>query len=263
VRTARFIAEGRVHRGRLDGNVLIDEGGRAHSTDRVNWLSPVAPSKIVGFALTYRDHAAELDVEPPLDPAVFFKPLSSLVGHGAAVVYPSGVQYLHYEAELAVAIGRRCRKVRPEAAPEYVLGYTIANDVTVRDFIKDFYRPPVKAKGWDTFCPIGPTLVQDEVADPHRLGLRAFVNGELRQEGTTGDLAMTVWELIAHLSEFMTLEPDDVILTGTPKGISHVYPGDCMRIEVDGLGALENPVVAEAATTKQWARGQDSSTSTV
>jgi len=105
----------------------------------------------------------------------------------------------------------------------------------------------VKAKGWDTFCPLGPVLVENEIIDPHRLGLRAYVNGELRQEGTTADLAMTVWELIAFLSEFMTLEPDDVILTGTPKGISHVRAGDHMRMEVDGLGALENPVVPDVS----------------
>lgn len=247
MRHARFIADGRVHRGRLDGDVLVDEQERPHKVDAVTWLPPVAPSKIVGFALTYRDHAVELGVGAPPEPAVFFKPLSSLVGHGAPVVYPAGAQYLHYEAELAVVIGRRCRRIRPEDAPGVVRGYTIANDVTVRDFIHNFYRPPVKAKGWDTFCPIGPVIVEDEIADPHVLGLRALVNGDVRQEGTTADLAMTVWELIAFLTEFMTLEPDDVILTGTPKGISHVYPGDRMRIEVDGLGALENPVVAERA----------------
>jgi 5-oxopent-3-ene-1,2,5-tricarboxylate decarboxylase/2-hydroxyhepta-2,4-diene-1,7-dioate isomerase len=247
MRTARFIADGVVHHGRLDGDVLTDERGRSHGAGAVTWLPPVAPSKIIGFALTYRDHAAELGVEAPPDPAVFFKPPSGLVGHGAPVVYPAGVEYMHYEAELAVVIGRRSRRVRPADAPHHVRGYTIANDVTVRDFIRNFYRPPVKAKGWDTFCPLGPVLVEDEITDPHRLGLRAYVNGELRQTGTTADLAMTVWDLIAFVSEFMTLEPDDVILTGTPRGISHVRPGDRMRMEVDGLGALENPVVADGS----------------
>jgi 5-oxopent-3-ene-1,2,5-tricarboxylate decarboxylase/2-hydroxyhepta-2,4-diene-1,7-dioate isomerase len=180
----------------------------------------------------------------PEEPAVFFKPLSSLVGHGANVVYPDGVEYLHYEAELAVVIGRRCRSVTPRQAQDVVRGYTIANDVTIRDFVKNFYRPPVKAKGWDTFCPLGPVVVEDEIDDPHRLGLRAFVNGQLRQQGTTADLAYSVWDLIAFLTEFMTLEPDDVILTGTPPGISHVRVGDRMRIEVDGLGALENVLTA-------------------
>jgi 5-oxopent-3-ene-1,2,5-tricarboxylate decarboxylase/2-hydroxyhepta-2,4-diene-1,7-dioate isomerase len=244
MKRARFISDGRVYDGRLDGDVLIDDHGGAHRTGAVTWLPPVAPSKIVGFALTYREHAAELGVSAPDDPAVFFKPLSSLVGHGAAVVYPPGVEYLHYEAELAVVIGRRCRAVSPREAPHVVRGYTIANDVTVRDFVKNFYRPPVKAKGWDTFCPLGPMVVEGEIDDPHRLELRAIVNGEVRQRGTTADLAYSVWDLIAFLTEFMTLEPDDVILTGTPRGISHVRVGDRMRIEIDGLGALENVVAA-------------------
>jgi 5-oxopent-3-ene-1,2,5-tricarboxylate decarboxylase/2-hydroxyhepta-2,4-diene-1,7-dioate isomerase len=246
MKRARFISEGRVYDGRLDGDVLIDNRGKAHHANTVTWLPPVAPSKILGFALTFREHASELGMSAPTEPAVFFKPLSSLVGHGAAVVYPPGVEYLHYEAELAVVIGRRCRAVTPEQAPDVVRGYTIANDITIRDFAKNFYRPPVKAKGWDTFCPLGPVVVEGEIDDPHRLGLRAIVNGELRQHGTTADLAYSVWDLIAFLTEFMTLEPDDVILTGTPPGISRVRAGDRMRIEVDGLGALENPVVAGA-----------------
>ncbi len=207
-------------------------------------MSPVVPSKIVGFALTYADHAKELGVATPEQLAVFFKPPSSLVGHRAPVVYPTGVSYLHYEVELAVVIGCRCRRVSEAEAYSVIRGYTIANDVTARDFIVNFYRPPVKAKGWDTFGPLGPYLVEDEIADPHRLELRAYVNGELRQRGTTADLAYSIPELIAFLSEFMTLEPEDVILTGTPKGISPVVPGDTMRVEVDGLGALENPVVS-------------------
>jgi 5-oxopent-3-ene-1,2,5-tricarboxylate decarboxylase/2-hydroxyhepta-2,4-diene-1,7-dioate isomerase len=241
------MAHGRVHRGRQEGDLLVDEQGRPHPADAVTWLPPVAPSKILGFALTYRAHAVELAVEAPPEPAVFFKPPSSLVGHRTPVVYPSGVTYLHYEAELAVVIGRRCRRVRPGQAPDVVRGYTIANDVTVRDFIRNFYRPPVRAKGWDTFCPVGPALVEGEVADPHTLGVRTYVDGELRQQGTTAELAYSIWDLVAFLSEFMTLEEDDLILTGTPQGISPVRPGQSMRIEVDGLGALENPVVAEEA----------------
>lgn len=245
MKTARFIADGRVHRGRLEGDVLVDAAGRAHATSAVTWLPPVAPSKIVGFVLTYRGHATELGLTAPAEPVPFFKPPGSVVGHHGAVVHPRGVEFMHYEAELAVVIGRRARRLRPEAVPDAVRGYTIANDVTVRDFITSTFRPPVKAKAWDTFCPLGPVVVEDEVADPHRLGLRAYVNGELRQQGTTAELAHSIWELVAFLSEFMTLEPDDVILTGTPPGISPVRPGDVMRVEVDGLGALENPVVEE------------------
>ena len=136
----------------------------------------------------------------------------------------------------------------PERAYDVVAGYTIANDVTVRDFITNVYRPPVKAKGWDTFCPLGPYLVEGEIADPHALAMRVYVNGELRQQGHTSQMLRRVPELVAYLSEFMTLEPGDVILTGTPKGISPVRPGDVMRLEIDGLGALENPVVEEPAS---------------
>ncbi len=234
-----------MHEGQAVGDRLLDEAGRAYPPGDVTWLPPVVPTKVVGFALTYADHAKELGVTAPDQLAVFFKPPSALVGHRTPVIYPSGVSYMHYEVELAVVIGRRCRKVRPENAYSVVGGYTIANDVTVRDFIVNFYRPPVKAKGWDTFGPLGPYLVVDEVEDPHQLELRAYVNGELRQRGTTAALAYSIPELIAFLTEFMTLEPGDVILTGTPRGISPVAPGDVMRMEVDRLGALENPVVEE------------------
>jgi 5-oxopent-3-ene-1,2,5-tricarboxylate decarboxylase/2-hydroxyhepta-2,4-diene-1,7-dioate isomerase len=156
------------------------------------------------------------------------------------------VEYLHYEVELAVVIGQRCRRVPAGRAEAVIAGYTIANDVTVRDYVGDFYRPPVRAKGYDTFGPVGPALVTpDEVPHPERLGLRALVNGEVRQIGSTADMVRSVPELIEYISAFMTLEPGDMIWTGTPRGISHVHPGDRMRLEIDGLGALENPVVAD------------------
>jgi 2-keto-4-pentenoate hydratase/2-oxohepta-3-ene-1,7-dioic acid hydratase in catechol pathway len=208
-------------------------------------LAPILPTKIVCVGKNYADHAKEMGGEAPAHPVIFMKPSTTIVGPGAAIKLPRDSERVDFEGELAVVIGMPCRDVPAARAKDVILGYTIANDVTVRDFIGNFYRPPVKAKGWDTFCPIGPVIVEGEIGDPHRLGLRAFVNGELRQKGTTADLAMSIWDLIAFVSEFMTLEADDVILTGTPEGISHVYPGDRMRIEVDGLGALENPVIAE------------------
>ena len=246
MRHARFAATGRVHRGTWDDGVLRDAAGRRHDPAAVNWLPPVRPSKVVGLALNFADHAEELGIRTPEEPALFFKPLSSLVGHRAPVVYPGGVEYMHYEVELAVVIGRSCRGVRAADADAVIRGYTIANDVTVRDFVKNFYRPPVRAKGYDTFGPVGPWVVEGEIRDPHALRLRAYVNGELRQEGTTAHLIHRVPQLIEFISGIMTLEPDDLILTGTPKGISHVRPGDVMRLEIEGIGALENPVVAEA-----------------
>jgi hypothetical protein len=151
----------------------------------------------------------------------------------------------HRVTELAVVMGRSCRRVKEADALEYVRGYTIGNDLVVRDFVTNFYRPPVKAKGFDTFCPLGPVIIEDEIDDPQDLELRAYVNGELRQKGSTSQMIRSVAELIAYVSEFMTLDENDIILTGTPKGISHVRLGDVMRLEIDGIGVLENPVVAE------------------
>jgi 5-oxopent-3-ene-1,2,5-tricarboxylate decarboxylase/2-hydroxyhepta-2,4-diene-1,7-dioate isomerase len=170
-------------------------------------------------------------------------------------VYPSGAEYLHYEVELAVVIGRTCRFVRAADAYGVIRGYTIANDVTVRDFIRNFYRPPVRAKGYDTFGPVGPWVVEREIDDPHTLRLRTYVNGELLQEGTTALLLHRIPALVEFISSIMTLEPDDLILTGTPKGISPVHPGDRMRLEIDRIGALENPVVADTETRRRTLTG--------
>jgi 5-oxopent-3-ene-1,2,5-tricarboxylate decarboxylase / 2-hydroxyhepta-2,4-diene-1,7-dioate isomerase len=246
MRQVRFAAEGTVHTGEARGGVLFDRAGRAHDPQTVVWLPPVLPTKVVGLALNFADHAEELGIRTPEEPALFFKPLSSLVGHRAPVLYPPGVEYMHYEVELAVVIGRTCRRVRAAEASSVIRGYTIANDVTVRDFVTNFYRPPVRAKGYDTFGPVGPWVVEGEIDDPHALALRAYVNGELRQQGSTAHLLRRIPDLVEYISAFMTLEPDDLILTGTPKGISHIHPGDTMRLEIEGIGALENPVVADA-----------------
>lgn len=247
MKVARFAVDGNIHRGRVreDGH-LVTSAGKDYPPEQVVWLPPVNPTKVIGLALNFAEHAAELDMESPPEPALFFKPISSLVGHRAPVVYPAGVEYMHYEVELAVVIGRRCRYVPAGKAEDVIAGYTIADDVTVRDFVGDFYRPPVRAKGYDTFGPVGPYIVSpDEIPDPGSLELRAYVNGELRQQGNSSQLIRSVPELIEFISMIMTLEAGDMIWTGTPKGISHVYPGDQIRLEIDGLGALENKVISE------------------
>jgi 5-oxopent-3-ene-1,2,5-tricarboxylate decarboxylase / 2-hydroxyhepta-2,4-diene-1,7-dioate isomerase len=245
MRIARFAANGRIHSGEVREDVVLDEAGRPYSQSEIVWLPPVVPPKVLGLALNYADHAVELGLETPTAPVLFFKPLTSLIGHRANIIAPKGVQELHYEVELAVVIGRRCRKVTPEEAHDVVRGYTVANDVTARDFITNYFRPPVKAKGFDTFGPLGPWIVEGEDIDPDNLELRAFVNDELRQSGHTSKLIFKVADIIAYISEFMTLEPDDVILTGTPEGISYVSPGDVLRVEVEGVGSLENPIVED------------------
>jgi len=159
------------------------------------------------------------------------------------VIYPQGAKFMHFECELAVIIGRGGRRVKAKDAFDYIGGYTIANDLVVRDYVSNTFRPPIRGKGWDTFGPLGPYYVTaDEVADPHNLRMGAYVNGELRQEASTQGMIFSIPEVIEFISRFMTLEENDVILTGTPKGISQVYPGDVMRMEIEGLGALENNI---------------------
>lgn len=243
MKTARFLSRGRLHQGVLQDGLLLDAAGEGHHPDDVQFLLPVTPGKVIALALNYADHVAELGFKQPEEPVMFLKPNTSLLPHRGTVEYPRGAQFMHYEVELGIVIGRNARRVKAKDAADYIGGYTIANDLVVRDYVSNYYRPPMRAKGWDTFGPLGPYLVSaDEVPDPYNLGLRAYVNGELRQEGSTRDMILKGPELIEFMSRFMTLEAGDVILTGTPKGVSHVHPGDVMRLEIDGLGALENDV---------------------
>lgn len=245
MRTARFVANGRMHTGEVLEDRVIDEAGRSYAQSEITWLPPVNATKVVGLVLNYADHAKELGLDTPTAPVLFFKPLTSLVGHGAKIIRPKGAEQLHYEVELGVVIGRRCRKVKAADAESVIRGYTVGNDVTARDYITNYYRPPVKAKGYDTFGPLGPWVVENEDIDPDNVQLRAYVNGELRQEGHTSNLIFKVGPLIEYITEFMTLEQDDVILTGTPEGISYVQPGDVLKVEAVGVGTLQNQVVAE------------------
>jgi len=247
MKRARFIAQGRLHEGVWREGMLFDAAGHAYQEEAVTWLPPVPVHTMIGLALNFADHAGELGLAAPEAPTLFVKPNNTLIGHRAPVVYPRGAEYMHYEVELAVVIGRSGRRISAAHALDYVAGYTIANDITVRDYIHPtLYRPAVKAKGFDSFGPLGPFLVSpDEVPDPNNLNLSVHVNGELRQAGNTRLFIHNVQQIIEFISDFMTLEYGDVILTGTPKGLSHVYPGDVMRLAVDGLGVLENPIVAE------------------
>lgn len=242
---ARFAVNGRVLEGVFENDQLI-VGSVTYDPGDVLWLPPVAHTgKAIGVALGYLEHAQELNMELPDYPILFHKMPNTFIGHKAKIVAPPNINYMHYECELVAVIGRTARRIKAEEALDFVKGYSIGNDVTVRDFVTDYYRPPVKAKGFDTFGPVGPFLVTADEIDPTNLGIRTYVNGELRQDGNTRNLRHSVTELIEYIAEFMTLEPGDMIWTGTPKGISHIYPGDTLRLEIDGLGALENEVVAQ------------------
>ena len=243
MKLCRFSASGRILEGRFENNELIATDGSRHHVNNVTWLPPSVPSKVIGIALNFADHAAELSLAKPELPAIFIKPTSSLIGHGGTVLMPPGSQYMHYEVELVAIIGRQCRHVKAKDALDVVAGYTIGNDVTVRDHIGNYFRPPLIGKGWDTFGPCGPWMVTpEEFGDPADVEIRALVNGELRQQGNTHNLIYSLADMIAYCSMIMTLEPGDQIWTGTPKGLSHVYPGDVMRMEIDRIGALENKI---------------------
>ena len=210
-------------------------------------LAPIRPGKLIGIGLNFRDHAAETGAELPAEPLLFAKQASAVTGPAGMVVRPFWTDRLDYEGELAVVIGREARDVPAERALDHVFGYAAMNDITARD--RQAAEPQwVRAKGGDGFAPFGPWITTaDEVADPQALGIRTWVNGDLRQDGTTSEMVFGVAELIAWISASFTLEPGDVITTGTPAGVGHgmrpqVYlqPGDRVRVEVDGLGALEH-----------------------
>jgi len=198
------------------------------------------PSKIVAVGRNYIAHARELGHEVPTEPLIFLKPTSAIVGDEDDVVYPKASLRVDHEAELAVVIGRRCKDVNEGDAFDYVRGYTCANDVTARD-LQETDDQWTRAKGFDTFCPLGPQVVED--LDPFSLRVVARANGEVRQEGHTSDMLFPVPALVAYISSVMTLEPDDVILTGTPPGVGPVQRGDIMEVEVEGIGVLRNRVV--------------------
>ncbi|ROR32798.1 fumarylacetoacetate hydrolase family protein [Inmirania thermothiophila] len=219
-------------------------------------LAPLAPVNIFGIGLNYRDHAAETGMPAPENPVLFMKPTTTVIGPGDAILLPAACEHgpeVDYEVELAVVIGRAARDVPAERALEHVLGYTVANDVSARRWQKHGGAGQwVRGKSFDTFCPLGPVLVTaDELGDPQRLRLRTVRNGETLQDGSTADMIFGVRELVAFLSRDTTLLPGTVILTGTPAGVGFtrtppifLAPGDEITVEVEGIGALSNPVVA-------------------
>ena len=198
------------------------------------------PSKIIGIGLNYRAHAAEMKKALPEAPLLFMKPPSALIGPGEAIVRPRGPARVDFEGELCVVIGTRARRVPRERALEHVAGYTIMNDVSVRDYQKSDVQY-TRAKGFDTFAPCGPRVVPG--LDPSNLTIETRVNGEIRQSSSTSDMIFDVPTLIAFVSRVMTLEPGDLITTGTPSGVGPIMPGDTIRIEIPPIGVLENPVV--------------------
>jgi 2-keto-4-pentenoate hydratase/2-oxohepta-3-ene-1,7-dioic acid hydratase in catechol pathway len=201
----------------------------------------LVPSKIIGIGVNYRAHAVEMGKGLPEEPLMFMKPRTAMIGDGAAIERPGGYERVDYEGELGVVIGARTRGISRERALESVLGFVCINDVTVRD-LQQRDGQWTRAKGFDTFCPIGPRIVAG--LDPSRLRITTRVNGQVRQDSSTSDLIFDVPALIAFTSAHMTLEPGDVISTGTPSGVGNLEPGDTVTVEIEGIGALTNRVIA-------------------
>ena len=215
-----------------------------HRLADVRLLAPVLPrSKVIGIGRNYAAHAAEMGSDVPDEPLIFIKPNTSVIGPGDAISYPKQTENLHFEGELAVVIGRICRDVPPEQATDVIYGYTIGNDVTARDLQRSDVQF-TRAKGFDTFCPLGPWIETD--LDPQHfadgVAIQTHLNGDLKQDGTTRDLIFDIPTLVAHVSSVMTLLPGDVILTGTPEGVGPMEVGDEVEVSVAGLGVLTNKV---------------------
>jgi 2-keto-4-pentenoate hydratase/2-oxohepta-3-ene-1,7-dioic acid hydratase in catechol pathway len=248
--------ENTVSTGWLDGDrVGLIEGplfgahrrlpvGPSQST--VQFLAPVLPGKIIGVGRNYADHAREHEEEVPEIPLLFLKAPSALIGPGDPIRLPVQSKQVEHEAELAVVIGKKAHGIAADETRGYILGYTAANDVTARDLQRSDGQW-ARSKSFDTFCPLGPWI--DTEVDPTDLRIICRVNGQLRQMSSTREMVFSVPQLLAYISGVMTLEPGDVILTGTPAGVGRLDAGDSVQVEIEGLGILENPVSGPDAET--------------
>lgn len=243
---ARVACLGAIHEAVQAGNKLKLRDGRLVDENEVVWLPPIEAGTIFALGLNYADHASEISFQAPEEPLVFLKGPNTLIGHNGETRRPVGVEMMHYECELAVVIGRTARNVKRNDACEYISGYTIANDYAIRDYLENYYRPNLAVKNRDTLTPIGPWFVEKEdIPDPMNLKLFTYVNGELKQEGSTKDMVFDIPYLIEYLSSFMTLSENDIILTGTPKGTVNVNEGDEVVVEIEGIGSLRNRIVSD------------------
>lgn len=236
--------------GEVEGNMFTEYRRLETKTplERVRLLAPVKPGKIVCIGWNYIDHAKEFERPLPEIPTVFLKPPSAVIGTGDGIVLPPVSESVEHESELAVVIGRSAKNVLPEIARSYVFGYTIGNDITARDLQRkdDTWA---RAKGFDTFCPLGPWIETE--FEPADAMIRCSVNSNIRQMASTRDMIFPVSSIIAYISSIMTLDPGDVILTGTPAGTSKLFAGDVIETSIDGIGSLVNPVVSTSAPAIQ------------
>ena len=225
----------------LEGDVFGDyRAGATYEVPAEGFAAPVQPSKVIAIGLNYKDHAAEMNKKLPAEPLVFMKPASAVIGHGDAIRLPAWAGRIEHEAEMAIVMKRRAYCVAATHAMDYVLGVTCLNDVTARELqAKDVQY--TRAKGFDTFAPIGPCIAVG--LDPSNLAVEGWVNDDKRHSSNTNQLIFPVPYLVEFVSRFCTLEPGDVITTGTPSGVGPLKPGDRVRVKVEGVGELVNPCI--------------------
>lgn len=244
---ARVLHDGVTHNAtERDGQLLLADGSVV-APEAVVWLPPLAPTArprtILALGLNYADHARELEFKAPEEPLVFIKGEGTLTGHRQKTHRPKDVVFMHYECELTVVIGKTARRVKREDAYDFVAGYTVANDYAIRDYLENWYRPNLRVKNRDTCTPLGPWRVDaQDVPNPMALDLQTTVNGKITQSGNTRDMIFDVPFLIEYFSRFMTLQPGDLILTGTPDGVVDCRPGDVVVTSIAGVGELVNTI---------------------
>ena len=252
MRIVRYSRQGEVGFGILEGETVaaisphpfgaFEYTGEPLPAAELRLLAPVLPSKVIAIGRNYAEHARELGNEVPPEPMIFLKPSTSVIGPGDPIVRPEGVGQVDFEGELAVIVGKLARRLEPADAIQAVLGFTCANDVTARDLQRSDGQW-TRAKGFDTFCPLGPWIETD--LDSSDLAISTLVNGEVKQQARTSQLERGVADLLAFVSRVMTLLPGDVLLTGTPAGVGPLEAGDRVEVEVEGIGVLANEVVPE------------------
>jgi 5-oxopent-3-ene-1,2,5-tricarboxylate decarboxylase/2-hydroxyhepta-2,4-diene-1,7-dioate isomerase len=244
---ARVAYGGAIHQATPHAQGLQLSDGRIVAEDAVVWLPPFEVGTIVALGLNYADHAKELSFGQQQEPLVFLKGPGAVIGHRGQTRRPKDATFMHYECELAVVIGAPGKHIRRADAMNHVAGYTVANDYAIRDYLENWYRPNARVKNRDGGTVLGPWLVDAaDIATPVALNLRTRVNGKQTQSGNTRDLVHDIPSLIEYLSGFMTLNPGDVILTGTPEGVVNVDVGDEVVTEIEGIGALVNTIVDDA-----------------
>ena len=239
--TRRILLDGNVVDVMRHGESLVAHDGRETAISDAIHLPPVTPSKIVCVHLNYSSRVKEMMTALPPAPTYFHKPVSALNSHDAAVVRPAGCKWLNYEGEIAIVIGRTARNISPKEAGDYIRGYTIGNDYGLHDFRDTDSGSMLRVKGSDTLCPLGPGLV--EGWDFHHKQIRTLVNGKVRQDGNTDEMKWDMHYLVADIARTITLQPGDVLMSGTPAISRTVYPGDVVEVEVEGLGTLRNHIV--------------------